>query len=359
MSRDSDIIAIDNDDDDTEQNIPDAKSCQERVEKFVEITGTDEALAQFYLQDRNWDVALSVNAYFGNVGGGGADDSDLFITFDSKVAAALGGSVTTEPPKTFRLVTWNIDGLDERNLKKRTKAVAKILEEEKADIVYLQELVPQTYKYLEDHLPQFHFIVGSIDNYFTATLLRRTTVYYDSHNVLPFNNTCMGRELLLVQAHIGKVKLNLLNSHLESTKDFATQRKEQLKICFNKMKIANSSHTTLFGGDLNARDSEVDATKIPEAFDLWESCGRRPEAKWTWDVQRNTNKEFPGRFKPKARFDRLYLKQASPPVVAPKHFGLIGLQKVSGTDSFPSDHWGVIVHFEVMAIDGGACSSKR
>ena len=37
-------------------------------------------------------------------------------------------------------VTWNIDGLDQTNLKKRTKGVCKILEQEAADIVFLQEV---------------------------------------------------------------------------------------------------------------------------------------------------------------------------------------------------------------------------
>ena len=31
---------------------------QERVEQFAAITGTDEALAQFFLQDRNWDIEV-------------------------------------------------------------------------------------------------------------------------------------------------------------------------------------------------------------------------------------------------------------------------------------------------------------
>ena len=36
--------------------MPSAKECQERVEKFAEIANTDKALAQFYLQDRDWDA---------------------------------------------------------------------------------------------------------------------------------------------------------------------------------------------------------------------------------------------------------------------------------------------------------------
>jgi len=37
------------------------------------------------------------------------------------------GQATSEPPSKFSFVSWNLDGLDERNLKRRTKAVCKII----------------------------------------------------------------------------------------------------------------------------------------------------------------------------------------------------------------------------------------
>lgn len=42
--------------------------------------------------------------------------------------SALEGQITIDPPKDFRFITWNTDGLEMRDLKKRTKAVAKIIE---------------------------------------------------------------------------------------------------------------------------------------------------------------------------------------------------------------------------------------
>ena len=41
-----------------------ASECQSRIDQFVQVTNTDEALAQFFLQDRNWDVASSIAAFF-------------------------------------------------------------------------------------------------------------------------------------------------------------------------------------------------------------------------------------------------------------------------------------------------------
>ena len=50
--------------------------------------------------------------------------------FSSAMKSLLeSGLVTTKPPDKFRLITWNIDGLEEKNLKKRTKAVLKTIEQ--------------------------------------------------------------------------------------------------------------------------------------------------------------------------------------------------------------------------------------
>ena len=45
--------------DDSDSEIPDRETCQKLTEQFAEITGTDEACAQFYLQDRKWDLEVS------------------------------------------------------------------------------------------------------------------------------------------------------------------------------------------------------------------------------------------------------------------------------------------------------------
>ena len=66
--------------------------------------------------------------------------------------------MTTQAPGSLVFVTWNIDGLDQHNLKKRTKAVAKILEQEAADVVFLQEVIPETFSYLESKLPGYQVL---------------------------------------------------------------------------------------------------------------------------------------------------------------------------------------------------------
>ena len=53
---------------DESDNDLNAEECQKAVDQFVEVTNTDEALAQFYLQDRDWDAVKSINDYFADIG---------------------------------------------------------------------------------------------------------------------------------------------------------------------------------------------------------------------------------------------------------------------------------------------------
>ena len=48
-----------------------------------------------------------------------------------------------------------------------------------------------------------------------------------------------------------------MTSHLESTKDHAKERKNQLKKALAHMSKADPDRTVVFGGDLNLRDNEV------------------------------------------------------------------------------------------------------
>ncbi|KAJ9581005.1 hypothetical protein L9F63_023816 [Diploptera punctata] len=158
--------------------------------------------------------------------------------------------------------------------------------------------------------------------------------------------------MLIVEAHIGPMKLQLVNTHLESTKDHASERVKQLKDCFKEAQEFPEEYSVIVAGDLNLRDKELElAGGIPPGLeDLWISCGSRKECQYTWDMTRNMNKEIPGRFKPRCRFDRAYLRHSHPKRVSPVHFGLVGIEKVSNTQCFPSDHWGLQVYFNIEKV---------
>ncbi|XP_057370776.1 tyrosyl-DNA phosphodiesterase 2-like [Daphnia carinata] len=344
--------------------VPNAKEAADLVTKFAEVTGTDTACAQFYLQDRDWDLQRSLDAYFGAKKSGGVhvltdgDEPQIVFNINKDVANKLAEAedvakfletATTKPPSEFRMISWNIDGLDDRNLKMRTKSVVKILQSQRPDIVFLQEVIPKTLDYLENNLPEYKFIAGDEDGYFTVTMLNMFTIHYDSHDVISFPQTTMGRNLLKVEAHMGTLKLKLLNTHMESTGEFAAERMNQLNISFREISETDKSVNVVMGGDLNMRDKELaNVGGLPDrTYDVWEACGSRKECQWTWDTMRNTNKEFPGQFKPRCRFDRIFLRPSTSNSAVPKFFGLIGLQKISGYQCFPSDHWGLLADFDV------------
>lgn len=124
-------------------------------------------------------------------------------------------------------------------------------------------------------------------------LLGLKTYYHSTH----FRNTLckfllvMQRNLLVTKAFVGKAKIALLNTHLESTAEFSAQRKQQLMSCFEIAKSFSPEYNVLFGGDLNLRDKEVTGLLPMNMSDLWVKCGSRATCQYTWDLTRNTNKQ--------------------------------------------------------------------
>lgn len=86
-----------------------------------------------------------------------------------------------------------------------------------------------------------------------------------------------------------------------------------------------------------------------DIVDMWEATGSRKEARYTWDTFRNDNLGHEGKWRTKLRFDRLYLRQcASSARLKPVYFELVGLHRISGVQRFPSDHWGILMHFDIL-----------
>lgn len=320
---------------DDDYDVPSRETCMERIDKFVAVTGTNEALAQMRLQRAKWDLEGAIERYF------------------EKEAKALGVStrLSVKPPSQFTYLTWNIDGLDQKSLSDRTAAVVEQIEAAQVTIVCLQEVVPETLKFIKSKLANYQVFCDADDGdgYFTAVLLRRLCVYHDSSWTIPYPSTRMGRGLQIVECHIGAAKICVMNTHLESTADHTQERVKQLKTCFKAALEQPEGTSVILGGDMNLRDSDVTAAGgIPAGLeDLWIRSGSRKECQWTWDMMRNTNKEMPGRFKPRCRFDRVYIRDSHPKRVTEEHFGLFGLEKIRGGQRFPSDHWGILVPFTI------------
>eukprot|EP00096_Caligus_rogercresseyi_P015372 TRINITY_DN7818_c0_g1_i1.p1 TRINITY_DN7818_c0_g1~~TRINITY_DN7818_c0_g1_i1.p1 ORF type:complete len:354 (-),score=61.99 TRINITY_DN7818_c0_g1_i1:95-1156(-) len=325
----------------TKTEFPSKEISVKLIEQFVETTKTDERVARFYLEQFDWDLQVAVPTFFKE--------------FEDVKATSVPSPELTN---RFSLITWNVDGLSRPNLKIRVKAVCKIIEKIQVDIVFLQEVIPQTLTYFKEKLPNYLFIHGNEEGddsssleYFTIICLRRSRITLDSFQVIPYEHSVMGRNLQLVEARFKEYPLILLNTHLESTKEHASTRIQQLQQCISVIQEKASAApraTIIFGGDLNVRDSEVG--DVPSSLhDLWIANGSRKECKYTWDMMRNTNLQFEGRFKPRLRFDRLYIKYNENKEVVSDFFGLLGIEKITGTQSFPSDHWGILTRFQIKS----------
>jgi tyrosyl-DNA phosphodiesterase 2 len=204
---------------------------------------------------------------------------------------------------------------------------------------------------------------SSIDNpiisYYVSILVKKKTCKIISKNIINFENTTMGRNLLELKiSYKNLVKLSVMTSHLESTADFAKERIEQLRKCLNYMIMQEKDMIVLFGGDLNLRDSELNAIGgLPNGvYDIWESTGKRKECLYTWDCTRNTNLKMNGKFKPRCRFDRLFYRpqksledmcrrvetdESNRLTLMPVYFELEGLERLKSCGRFCSDHWAI------------------
>jgi len=350
--------------DNEDENVPDGATAQKLVKEFESISNTDEIMAQMFLQENSWDLSKALNAYFATKCEKLQEASSSQVTPDPAptVQEAISqGILSTQAPSSLVMMSWNVDGLDNHNLKKRTRAVVKAIQDSATDIVFLQEVIPETFSYFESKLPNYECIAAKSENYFVATLLRRGRVYVDKSKVIDFPASVMYRHLLAVQAHCGSVHMDLLNTHLESTGDHAEERKNQLQQCLGFVTKRPPHSNVIFGGDLNMRDKELAAIGgLPNGVkDVWEELGSRNEVKYTWDLQRNSNLEWPGKWKPRCRFDRIYIRPSNEKTMKPAKFGLVGLEKVEGTQSFPSDHWGLRVGLDLKQCQSSIGPVKR
>ena len=99
-------------------------------------------------------------------------------------------------------VTWNIAGLHKNLLRERTEAVIETITKMAADIVFLQEVIPETFSMIKSEMTDYECIAAKTSSYYVATLLRRGRVDLDGGHVNNFLNSAMDRHVLVVQVRI-------------------------------------------------------------------------------------------------------------------------------------------------------------
>ncbi|KAM4705009.1 tyrosyl-DNA phosphodiesterase 2 [Rhinophrynus dorsalis] len=354
------------------------RSCtSERTQQCIEfanITGRDQAVAQCFLAENDWDMERAINSYFEPLveplsqDAGTADvpdfcveqtmpvtspDTCIDLTCDDLVI--IKPSPSTNNPTTvkedesrFSFITWNIDGLDESNLPERARSVCSYLALYSPDVVFLQEVIPPYYEYLKKRAVSYTIITGNEIGYFTAIMLKKSRVKLISQEIVTYPNTSMMRNLLVANVSISGNNICLMTSHLESTKEHSSERLNQLDIVLKRMQETPPSNTVIFGGDTNLRDQEV-AKKggLPHnILDVWEFLGKPEHCRYTWDTKVNNNLTAP--YTCRLRFDRiLYRAAVEGSQVIPQFLDLIGIEKLD-CGRFPSDHWGLLCEFDII-----------
>jgi len=267
----------------------------------------------------------------------------------------------------FRLLTWNVDGLDERNPVDRITAVCNFVKAKLPHAVFLQEVIPATWQVIVRKLEDSYDCYSPptpVMPYYAALLVSKTLKTRGEMDCFDFPTSCMGRHLIHLPITFAGAHIDLFTSHLESTKDKANERVCQLKLAFDRVSKTcseDSDTSCIFAGDMNLRDSEVTKAGVPQGMrDVWEAHGSPAGKKFTWDVRKNDNLDWPHPYKPSCRFDRVYLMNGqhgslkipvpSSPVATTddNFFELVGKIRLrSCGNRFPSDHWGIWAEFLV------------
>ncbi|XP_075590697.1 tyrosyl-DNA phosphodiesterase 2 [Dermatophagoides farinae] len=359
---------------------------QKLIDEFMAVTEGDNQTAQEYLKKHSWKVVEAINDYFEwmheeycrNEKQQEEQEQESNDEPSQKKAKVQqedddddDDGNRNQQLRLFRHITYNIDSLNEQNLKIRIKAICKIIMDEKATIVFLQEVRNESEqiirKNLSNHFEMFSGFIAHSTDYYTMTLVaKKSWIQIDNgQQIINFKDTRMGRNILRTDITIDNAKLCLLNTHLESTKEFSAIRQQQLAHLLRMFDSIDKQHTIIAAGDFNLRDKELAAIGgLPSNVqDAWLATGRRREVQYTWDMLRNDNLRYNdddelGRqsssgdgqrqFKPRMRFDRVFVRCSIPSSqIDLVHFGLIGLQRLKPHVCFPSDHWGVITSYQI------------
>ena len=285
--------------------------------------------------------------------------STLPARFKSSTSAASNSTPTKSPDtndpgeqipiddpsnsrKVLRILTWNIEGLNEELVVERAMAVCDEIESRVADIVYLQEIIPKTWDAITNRLQsKYYFYRDEAPHRYYHILMIRidsAVVAEGDVQVMKFPNTTQSRLLLHIPARFHDREMHLLTSHLESLSKNATERKNQLSAVFTLMSSLSETQgkICIFGGDTNITGREVEQVGLPETFgDLWEMCGSDPRRKLTWDST-----------EPRMRLDRFYMCPKGS-ALQPTTFDLVGECLLDDYGVYASDHLGVWTEFEL------------
>ena len=238
----------------------------------------------------------------------------------------------------MKLVTWNLNGLDDRELDLRTEsalfqmllgapieqAVLPGFKPNSPDIVVLQEVVERSFHaHVKPHLKAAGFEVypkAPTERSYFEVIAVKSKILEASFTKFPW--TDQGRGI----SHVKIDGLSILTAHMESMKPGSKQRIDQGQFTIDHMQEIGPC---IFAGDTNLRKEEWKAINQGYVNDAWEYVGSVKKQQTTW-------KE--GNYR--ARYDRVWVHD-----VPVKSFEVFGKEYIKAINARPSDHYGVRVSF--------------
>lgn len=276
--------------------------------------------------------------------------------------AAASNQTLTDKPDTFKLISFNVWFSQHRQLS-RTQALVRIIEEEDASCVCLQEATARLLRILlESEYIQKTFWVSSNIREFTSL---NTDVGYDSFmlckprfagQLIRYRLTSRyGRKLLL---NITPCGFGVATVHLESTKTGGANRAQQMGEIYDLLD-ENNCENALFCGDLNHCPSLGEQhLRLDVSRDVWPLLHPDEEG-WTENEEINGMLKAKSGLHPLVRFDRIVLNGDIG--IAPVEMRILGTSAIPpeqyhGDDVvesalkdapvFVSDHFGVVASFK-------------
>jgi endonuclease/exonuclease/phosphatase family metal-dependent hydrolase len=280
------------------------------------------------------------------------------------------GRSSSESVNTLSFLTYNIDGLNPVNLNYRTNTVLALIVSANADIVQLQEVVPETAPIIikalinngYSNFGESNAYEGSC-HYFTLTFAKVRKFSSCAIRRIPYTGSAssqQGRDSLQLSLVYMGVPWLFVNCHLESCgvafkSAGSAIRQAQLTHGLRLVTEHTTRGPAVLAGDLNIRDPEASAVRKlfgSDISDASEVCMIDKKKSATWYM--------PAPSTYSARYDRVYYN--STPGLVAKTFQIIGgddiYEDLPDGNGFngealpyrtPSDHRGLVVEFQFTA----------
>ena len=247
---------------------------------------------------------------------------------------------------SLRLITWNLDGLHDADLDRRTEAAClRMLLRDPPGVVGLQEVVRRSWHgHIKHHFAAAGYVPVPDDptvassEYFCVVFVHRSLTLRAWGNDR-FAGTSMGRHLVWAEIVPGGTDTAVwfATSHLESGRGAARERIRQLSAVVARLDGAGGP--AVFAGDTNLRQAEEgDVDGLDGVVDAWVAVGSPSDRRGTWPSVPSRR----GPRAPPARFDRVLTRG-----VQIDSFELIGHSSPTldghTPPGPPSDHLGIEV----------------